>query len=65
MSASDCAPSGPDSDYEGKSAMRTLQEAETIKSNPGLHRRAMGHAKRQLSSLKKLTASKPMSKGRR
>lgn len=63
MSNHVCGPS-PSDDYEGRSAMRTLQEAHQIKANPSLHARAIKHAKREVSSLRKVAGSKPMKRGR-
>lgn len=52
-------------DWEAKDAMRTLQSAHDIVSNPGLHKAAQRHAKKQMRSLKKVADAKPLSARKR
>lgn len=52
-------------DWEGKDAMRTLQSAHEIVSNPKLHAAARKHARKQMRGLKRVADAKPLSASRR
>jgi hypothetical protein len=52
-------------DWEAKDAMNTLQRADEIQANPGLHRAAKRHARKQARALKKIASAKPMAASKR
>ena len=52
-------------DWEAKDAMSTLQRADEIQQNPGLHQAAKRHAKKQMRALKRISGAKPMPTSKR
>lgn len=48
------AAAGPNKDWQAECDVRTLMEAEKIKADKPRHRRAVGHARKQMDHLKKV-----------